>query len=66
MNATLPNGPQTVEDHGLGGNCQRCKRVGWDAAILADTEEWRAPLCIDCHDEVDGDPDWDMKPGAKS
>lgn len=46
--------------------CQRCKRGGWDGVILADTEDWRVPLCVDCFEEVGEDPDWDRKAGALS
>lgn len=32
----------------LAHRCQRCKRPGWNGAILADTEGWAEPLCYDC------------------
>jgi hypothetical protein len=41
--------------------CQRCKRGGWDGVILADSEDWRVPVCVDCYDEVGGDPEWDAQ-----
>lgn len=37
--------------------CRRCPEGERDA-ILADTEDWPRPVCIDCCDEVGGDPMW--------
>jgi hypothetical protein len=36
----------------LAHRCQRCRRPGWDGVILADTEDWEAPLCPACYEAL--------------
>jgi len=38
--------------------CARCPE-GSRGIILADSEDWRRPVCPDCFDAVHGNPDWD-------
>ncbi len=46
-----------------GCGCRRCPE-GVRGVILADTEDWRAPLCAECCEDVAGNPDWDREAQA--